>query len=174
MPISKTPVIFCLILLFLAMIAAPIVAKDSGRCVRCGMIIADNPQWEGRMHKEGEQRIVFCSPKCLLLTNPADKDHNGIKLELKDYYSTKFIDATSAWYVGGSDIMGPMGPDLIPFADKKSAEEFLQEHHGNGLYSYTDLTGEKIKELLPMKKHHKKKQRKEHGNAAHKEHQHKQ
>ncbi len=164
MHISKIPVILSLILLLTATMMTPVFAANTGRCIRCGMIIADNPLWEGRMHKEGEEKVVFCSPKCLLLTNPADKDHSGTKLEVKDYYSTKFIDATIAWYVSGSDIMGPMGPDLIPFADRTSAEEFMQEHHGTGLYNYAELTIEKIKQLLPMKKHHKNKA---HHGAAH-------
>ncbi|PIE68717.1 MAG: hypothetical protein CSA21_06140 [Deltaproteobacteria bacterium] len=139
-----------------------VFSENLGRCMRCGMIVADNPQWEGRMLRSGEENVSFCSPKCLLLTSPADADHAGIKLELKDYYSTKFIDASEAWYVGGSDIMGPMGPDLVPFAKKEDAEAFMQEHKGTGIYPYSELTLAKLKELLPMKKHHKKAHGKKH------------
>ncbi len=151
----KISMLFSMIFLFIAITATPLLAGDSLRCVRCGMIVAKNPTWEGRMQKPDEEVIVFCAPKCLLLTHPADKDHGGAQLQLRDYYSTNFIDATQAWYVGGSDIMGPMGPDLIPFVDKKSAKEFMAEHHGKALYRYPELTLAKLKEILPMK-HHKK------------------
>ncbi len=152
--------LFSLVFFMLLTIPAIINAEDSVRCVRCGMIVTKNPMWEGRMQKPDEEVIVFCAPKCLLLTNPADKDHGEAQLQLRDYYSTNFIDATKAWYVGGSDIMGPMGPDLIPFVDKKSAEEFMVEHHGKALYRYPELTLAKLKEILPMK-HHKKQHEKQ-------------
>ncbi len=156
----KISILFSMIFLFTTITAIPVFAGDLLRCVRCGMIVSKNPTWEGRMQKPDEEPIVFCAPKCLLLTNPADKDHDEAQLQLKDYYSTSFIDATQAWYVAGSDVMGPMGPDLIPFADKKSAKEFMDEHHGKALYRYSELTLEKLKEILPMKhnkkKHHKK------------------
>ncbi len=151
----KVSMLFSVIFLFTAIITTPVFAGDSRRCVRCGMIVTKNPMWEGRMQKPDEGVIVFCAPKCLLMTNPADRDHGMALLQLRDYYSTNFIDATQAWFVGDSDVMGPMGPDLIPFTDKKSAEEFMAEHHGKAMYRYPELTLEKLMQILPMK-HHKK------------------
>ncbi|PIE72920.1 MAG: hypothetical protein CSA20_05485 [Deltaproteobacteria bacterium] len=139
------------------LIALPMMlsAADSGRCMRCGMVVAEQPQWEGRSQR-GDEQLSYCSPKCLLLTNPADADAKDLTITVKDYYSTKCIDASQAWYVAGSDVIGPMGPDLVPFEKKEDAEAFMKEHMGSGLYPYSALTLAKIKELLPMKKHHKK------------------
>ncbi len=145
-----------LILLLLSLVLPVSVigaaAAESGRCVRCGMIVAQHVQWEGRIEYPDGRVESFCSPKCLLFTSPADRMlEKGVKLKLKDYYSTKFIDASVAWYVAGSDIMGPMGPDMVPFARKEDAESFLKDHNGEAIYSWSELTEEKLKALLPKK-----------------------
>ncbi len=153
--IKKINLVALFLSLFFITSATLLFAGDSGRCLRCGMIVAKHPQWEGRM--EAKDKVEsFCAPRCLLFSHPAGGElGEGVKLMLKDYYSTKFIDATTAWYVSGSDIMGPMGPDMVPFAKKEDAEAFMKEHKGKALYSWKDLTTEKLKEVLPMK-HHKK------------------
>jgi nitrous oxide reductase accessory protein NosL len=33
-------------------------------------------------------------------------------------------------YVDGSDVLGPMGADLVPVAPRERAEEFVRDHGG--------------------------------------------
>ena len=40
------------------------------------------------------------------------------------------IDGRSAHYVVGSDVTGPMGKELIPFATREAALEFSKDHGG--------------------------------------------
>ncbi len=155
--------------MFLLLSAGLLFAEDSGRCIRCGMIVEKHPRWEGRM-ESADKVESFCAPKCLLFTYAGSDTGEGVKLLLKDYYSTKFIDATAAWYVSGSDVMGPMGPDMVPFAKKEDAEAFMKEHKGKALFAWKELTKEKLKEVLPMKHHKKHHAKKEHGQEQHKEH----
>jgi nitrous oxide reductase accessory protein NosL len=57
-----------------------------------------------------------------------------------DYYSLALIDGSTALYVRGSDILGPMGAELIPFAKEEEAKEFMNDHKGQGLLSFAEVT----------------------------------
>jgi len=35
--------------------------------------------------------------------------------------------------VTGSDVLGPMGEELVPIAGKQAAETFLRDHGGSGI-----------------------------------------
>lgn len=51
------------------------------------------------------------------------------------------------FFVSGSDILGPMGPELVPVAGSQSLESFIRDHgqekvmrfDGEKLYPVTDL-----------------------------------
>ena len=64
-----------------------------------------------------------------------------------DYYSLKLIDGATAFYVRGSDILGPMGAELIPFAKEEEAGEFMKDHKGQGLLRFADITPDVIGSL---------------------------
>jgi nitrous oxide reductase accessory protein NosL len=55
------------------------------------------------------------------------------------YYSTEMIDAKKALYVIGSDVLGPMGHDLIPHPDMYDARAFMKDHHGKAIVRFEDI-----------------------------------
>jgi nitrous oxide reductase accessory protein NosL len=64
-----------------------------------------------------------------------------------DYYSLNLIDGSNAFYVRGSDILGPMGSELIPFAKEEEAKEFMKDHKGEALLRFEEITPDVIKTL---------------------------
>jgi len=56
-----------------------------------------------------------------------------------DYYSLKWIDGMAAFFVPGSDVLGPMGRELIPFGKETEAKEFLKDHKGRSLLRFADI-----------------------------------
>jgi nitrous oxide reductase accessory protein NosL len=64
-----------------------------------------------------------------------------------DYYSLKLIDGSAAFYIRGSDVLGPMGAELIPFAKEEEAKEFMKDHKGEALLRFRDITPEVIGNL---------------------------
>jgi nitrous oxide reductase accessory protein NosL len=64
-----------------------------------------------------------------------------------DYYSMNMIDALSAYYVTGSDVLGPMGRELIPHEDEGKAKEFMKDHAGKRLMRLQDVNPSILKEL---------------------------
>ena len=57
----------------------------------------------------------------------------------------------------GSDVYGPMGHELIPFSSRAAAENFLKDHHGKQVISFSEITSELIESL---RKGHKMKKMK--------------
>ncbi len=64
----------------------------------------------------------------------------------------KFIDHDKAYYVVGSDVLGPMGHELIPFASEKDAKTFLVDHRGQKILHFKDVTPELLDKLDHAKK----------------------
>jgi nitrous oxide reductase accessory protein NosL len=77
-------------------------------------------------------------------------DYKMTKFEsvlVTDYYTQKGLDGRKAFYVTGSDVIGPMGAELIPFGDRASAETFARDHSGRGIFPFNELTPEIVNGL---------------------------
>jgi nitrous oxide reductase accessory protein NosL len=57
-----------------------------------------------------------------------------------DFYSLQAVDARKAWYVIGSDVLGPMGHELVPLAGKEDAADFLKDHKGRRILTFEQVT----------------------------------
>ena len=57
------------------------------------------------------------------------------------------IEARSAFYVIGSDVLGPMGHELLPFEELEAAEEFLEDHEGKTILRFEEVTPAIIESL---------------------------
>jgi nitrous oxide reductase accessory protein NosL len=57
------------------------------------------------------------------------------------------VDARAASYVSGSDVYGPMGRELVPFARREDAEEFRRDHHGTAILAFGDVTPDVVRAL---------------------------
>ena len=117
-------------------------------CSFCGMPSDQFPKWQAQV-RGNHTHMYFCSPRCMFLTvkDPEIAPKNIENIQVKDFYEIKDIDATKAFYVGSSDILGPMGPDLVPHQDEASAEEFMKDHQGGKIYSFDEVSLDVIKEI---------------------------
>jgi nitrous oxide reductase accessory protein NosL len=125
-----------------------------GSCAVCGMFVANFPEWAAVVSFRDGTKAWFDGPKDLftflvdLKRYAAKKTPTDItSIQVKDYYGLKYVDARSATYVLGSDVLGPMGKELVPFAGEASAREFLKDHHGKRLLSFQDITPIVLKEM---------------------------
>ena len=57
------------------------------------------------------------------------------------------IDGLKAYYVIGSNVLGPMGKDLVPFEREADANEFMADHAGKSLLRFEQVTPDVIKSL---------------------------
>jgi nitrous oxide reductase accessory protein NosL len=78
---------------------------------------------------------------------PGHRAEDIALVAVTEYYGVTRIDARQAWYVIGSDVLGPMGHELIPLATREDAEEFLSDHAGKRILRFGDVTHELLGNL---------------------------
>ena len=69
------------------------------------------------------------------------------KILVTDYYSQKVIDAKEAFFVIGSDLLGPMGNELIPFAQESDAKTFSNDHNGKKIVKFDKIVEKEVLKL---------------------------
>ena len=52
------------------------------------------------------------------------------------------------FYVIGSDLESPMGRDLVPVRGREEAERLRDDHHGEAVLSYDEVTSEVVEGLF--------------------------
>ncbi len=115
---------------FAAPPAAPTpAAKD--KCPVCGMFVSKYPDWVATVTFKDSTSLYFDGAKDLFTWynnmqkyTPARKQADITAITVNDYYTLKQIDARQAFFVIGSDVYGPMGKELVPFAKRADAHAF--------------------------------------------------
>ncbi|HCK82350.1 MAG TPA: nitrous oxide reductase accessory protein NosL [Candidatus Competibacter sp.] len=119
--------------------------KDT--CPVCGMFVSLYPDWvatalykDGHAHHFDGAKDLF---KYLLNLPTYAPDHTQADIAatgVTDYYGVKRLDARAAWYVVGSDVLGPMGHEPVPLATRADAEEFQRDHKGKRILRFDEVT----------------------------------
>ncbi|MBN8489403.1 MAG: nitrous oxide reductase accessory protein NosL [Burkholderiales bacterium] len=116
-------------------------------CPVCGMFVAPYRMWvatvlwrDGRaVHFDGAKdffKYLAELPKY----EPRRQRGDIVAMAVTDYYATARIDAREAWYVIGSDVLGPMGHELVPHDTEADAKEFMADHKGRRVLRFSDAT----------------------------------
>ena len=120
---------------------------DRDACPVCGMFPLQYPDWIATaLYKDGHADHFDGAKDLFKYLLDMEKYASGRKFEditkigVTDYYATEIIDAHSALYVIGSDVLGPMGHELIPHPDRYDADEFVKDHQGKRLLTYDEVT----------------------------------
>ena len=132
--------------------------NDDEKCPVCGMFVYKYPRWAAQIfykHGNHEHHLSFDGVKDMMkfyFNNKKwgkydfAKRKNISKILVTDYYTQKALDARGAYFVLGSNIYGPMGNELIPFASLKEAKNFKIDHKGEKILKFGE-----IKKDLPYK-----------------------
>jgi nitrous oxide reductase accessory protein NosL len=67
------------------------------------------------------------------------KREDMVTIRVTDFYNLQPVDARKAFYVIGSDVLGPMGHEFVPLATKEDAEDFLKEHKGRRILGFDQV-----------------------------------
>lgn len=144
----------------LACYAAPSTrtTKDSvpkgARCAMCGMLVARFQNWVASITFKGGATTYFDGPKCMFgyyanpsAVDPGKKRSDFATMTVRDYYSLKPIEARKAYFVTGSDVLGPMGAELVPFVRRSDAAGFKKDHHGKRVLAFSEVTPAVVRAL---------------------------
>jgi copper chaperone NosL len=131
-----------------------LVAPAKAKCPVCGMFVAKYTEWVCSIGLKDGTTAYFDGPKDLFkfYLNPARygapwKQADIGAIQVRDYYSLASVDGRQAYFVFGSDVFGPMGKELIPFAKKADAEGFLKDHGGKRIVRFGEITQALMKSL---------------------------
>lgn len=121
------------------------------RCPVCGMFVYKYPKWmAGFVFKNGK-KYFHCCPKCMLHNmNDISKYQPGKKCEqleliwVTEYYTTQKMNARDVFFVIGTNLVGPMGLDLIPVKGMEAAENVKQDYNGKLILTIDKITPEII------------------------------
>ncbi len=134
--------------------AAVLAVPEQARCPVCGMFVAKYPKWAASAEVRGQGRFYFDGVKDLMkfYFQPARYEveaaaEDFLQVLVTDYYTLRAVPARQAWYVTGSNVYGPMGDELVPFAGEKDARTFQQDHFGKQVLRFADITEELVQQL---------------------------
>jgi nitrous oxide reductase accessory protein NosL len=121
--------------------------EQKDKCPVCGMFVAKYPDFIAEIVYKDNSYVVFDGTKDMFKYyfdiqkySPSKSPADIGSIFVTDYYSLSRIDGYKAYYVLGSDVYGPMGRELIPFAQMKDAEEFRTDHKGKKILRFNEIT----------------------------------
>jgi nitrous oxide reductase accessory protein NosL len=122
-------------------------AKDL--CPVCGMLVSKYPNWvavvtwkDGHAHFFDGAKDMFKFLHDLPKFAPGHRKEDIAAIYVTDFYNLERIDARKALFVVGSDVLGPMGHELVPLANKADAEDFLKDHKGKKILAFDRVSAE--------------------------------
>jgi copper chaperone NosL len=123
-------------------------------CPVCGMFVAKYPEWvaavvfkDGHTHYFDGAKDLFKFMRDIAAYAPGHGPGDIAIVAVTDYYGVKTLDARAAFFVVGSDVLGPMGHELVPMASKQDADEFMADHKGKRILTFDQVGAELLKNL---------------------------
>ncbi len=114
--------------------------SSRARCAECGMYVDLSPRWQAGLTTAAGTPMLFDTPICMLkFLSAPDTGRGAHDAWVTDYYTQRRIPAADARFVAGTDVVGPMGRELVPVADDAAATRMLRDHHGRTTHRLTTL-----------------------------------
>jgi nitrous oxide reductase accessory protein NosL len=124
----------------------PVELRKDDKCPVCGMFVAKYRTWIAQVVFSDGSYAAFDGPKDMFKYYlqlgkyaPSKKSSDIAAVYVTEYYSAKLMDAKKMFYVLGSDVMGPMGDELIPVASEEKAREFMKDHKGKEILKFPQI-----------------------------------
>jgi hypothetical protein len=116
----------------LALALVLVACKPAGaRCAHCGMKIDPASPFVAQLDDK-----QFDTPRCALTEWLASGKRGTVRVQ--DYYDRASHPASDVRFVTGSDVVGPMGPDLVP-VDAARVAKFEKDHGGTRALALADI-----------------------------------
>jgi len=116
--------------LFVVMLLVACKSGDA-RCAHCGMKIDPASPFLSEWDEK-----KFDTPRCALTEWLAAGKHGTVRVQ--DYYDRTKEPADDVRFVTGSDVVGPMGAELVP-VDAARVAKFEKDHGGTRALALADI-----------------------------------
>ena len=114
------------------------------RCPVCAMTTHDRKMGSA-IELNGGGTWYFCGTGCMMKAWLHPEIYLGAgddtvrRAVTTEFFSGDQLDAAAVVWVAGSDVVGPMGPMIVPVADEAAAERFQERHGGKAVFRLPDL-----------------------------------
>jgi nitrous oxide reductase accessory protein NosL len=122
---------------------------DHDRCPVCGMKVAEHAKFSSAIQLTDETTFYFCGTGCMMRSwlHPeiflaTEKERLQTPL-VRDYFTGEEVDGRDVFWVAGSDVIGPMGPALVPVKGEKALEAFKRRHGGRAVFRMDEMNDDK-------------------------------
>ena len=105
------------------------------RCPVCGMKVIRYPKFSSAIQLDDTTTYYFCGTGCMIRSWMHPEIYLGAEPSalkrpvVREYFTGRQVDARDIIFVSGSDIIGPMGPALVPVMDENHLK-VLKKRHG--------------------------------------------
>jgi nitrous oxide reductase accessory protein NosL len=120
-------------------------ARRAERCAYCGMPLDPKSAWNAQLVLNDGTKAQFDSPRCAFLAWRTGQVE-AKDILVRDYYDQTSRSGREVVFVASSDVIGPMGADLVP-VDTARASQFAREHIGTRPLPLDQITLPLLKEL---------------------------
>ena len=131
--------------------------SSQDRCPVCAMQVSKYQKFACAIELINGRTFYFCGSGCMIRTwmHP-DIFLGATKTELKrsvvqDYFTGEQVSGESVFWVAGSDVIGPMGPALVPLKNEQGLEVFKKRHGSKAVFHLSEMTDEKWQQLTGKK-----------------------
>lgn len=131
--------------------------SDRDRCPVCAMWVVKYRKFAAAIQLKDGKTFYLCSTGCMLRSWMQPEIFLGVaKEELKrsvvqDYFTGNQVSGRSVYWITGSDVIGPMGPALVPLQDRQHVEVFKKRHGAKEIFRLSEMTDEKWQQLTGKK-----------------------
>jgi nitrous oxide reductase accessory protein NosL len=126
---------------------------EEDRCPVCAMRPIRYPKSSCALQLKDGRTFYFCATGCMIRAWMHPEVYLGVeKTQLRlplvrEYFTGRQMDGRQLEWVAGSDIVGPMGPALVPVDGEKECETFRRRHGGKAVFRLDQLDDARWREL---------------------------
>ncbi len=131
--------------------------SEGDRCPVCAMQVKNHPKFACGIELSHGRTFYFCGTGCMIRSWLHPEHFLGVEKSalrrcvVQDYFDGRHVDGLAVTWVAGSDVVGPMGPALVPVKDPSALEAFLKRHGGKTTFRLADLDDRKWEEITGRK-----------------------
>jgi len=131
--------------------------SSQDRCPVCAMEVGKHKKFACAVQLMNGSTFYFCGAGCMIRSWIHPEIFLGAaKEELKrsvvqDYFSGEQVPGRSVYWVAGSDVIGPMGPALVPLKGEQHLDVFKKRHGAKDVFRLSEMTDEKWQQVTGKK-----------------------
>jgi len=131
--------------------------SSQDRCPVCAMQVSKYKKFACAVQLMNGNTFYFCGSGCMIRSWLHPKIFLGAEKEelkrsvVQDYFSGEQVPGQSVYWVAGSDVIGPMGPALVPLKNEQDLVVFKKRHGAKAVFRLSEMTDEKWQQLTGKK-----------------------